>query len=112
MEQRVDRTYRARGWKIRAPIWILGLLAFSGAVYRVCARGDWSPSSIGPFIVLAVIGLIVEGWLKRSYRCPRCSTPLGDARIQESNGNSEYVYDCHTCQITWRTLTYVPEGDA
>jgi hypothetical protein len=112
MEQRVDRTYRARGWKVRAPIWILGLLAFSVAAYRVFARDDWNMSSIGAFLVIAVIGLVVEGWLKRSYRSPRCSTPLGDPRIQQNNGKGEYVYDCHACQIIWRTLTYVPEGDA
>jgi len=86
------------------------LISFLVLVYSVWVNHDWNEFLVGVFIGLVLIGLVFEAWLKRSYKCPECGKVMGKPRIDESDQGREFVYACESCEIRWRTRTYVPDS--
>ena len=107
----LDRSYRWRGMKIRIPLFAISLFVFYQAFRSSQNTSEAVWGWILAFVAVVILGLIFEAKLKRTYKCPACSKDLGKPRTELIDGREEYVYDCPACEITWRTMTYVPEND-
>jgi hypothetical protein len=108
MKERIDQSYRFRGWQISVPLWIITLISFLWSAYSIWAKDELTWLSIISFIVSVIAGLSFSAWLKRTYRCPECGSALGKPEVDETN--EEYYYECGKCRIRWRTRTYLPDS--
>jgi hypothetical protein len=109
MRYQTDPNYRWRGMIVRLPLFAASAIFLALAFIEIRDGAPVANSWSGLFVASTIAGLAFEIALRRSYRCPRCRTALPPARLMAIGGEDEYVHECESCGIAWRTLTHPPE---